>query len=64
MSKRYQGLGVKYPECGSFHDSGERCDCEQHEAELRKHRAGRKERRRISQNREAVEHAYKEWDFS
>lgn len=62
--KRNNRPGVRCPNCGSYLDHGERCDCERIEAQRRE--AAKLARRNaiIAHNMEIMAQAIQEWDYA
>ena len=63
MAKR-DSPGVLCVNCGCRLDSGERCDCEQQEAQRRTERKAARTREIIAHNLRMMEQAQEEWDYA
>ena len=56
--------GVRCVNCGCYLDPGDRCDCEQLEAERLAERKRAETRRIVEQNLRIIEQAEKEWEYA
>lgn len=61
---RKKSMAVRCPDCGAFLDCVERCDCERINAEHREAQSISRMRKRLAQNRRAIERAYEDYDFN
>lgn len=56
--------GVRCINCGCYLDSGERCDCEQREAERREQKKHAERQAIIAHNIQMMAQAQQEWDYA
>lgn len=61
---KHNAIGVRCPNCGCTLDYGERCDCEQREAEMKRATERVKKQKAIRQNTELMAQAEQEWLWS
>ena len=61
MKRNHHVYGSVCVECGAHLDPGERCDCEQHMAEIMQQKRKRKAAKTAADNAAAVEHGWEEW---
>lgn len=63
MAKK-NGPDIRCVNCGCHLDPGERCDCEQQEAQNKAARKAAETRRIIAHNLRVIEEAQREWEYA